>query len=1124
MPDIVVVTESGIVTVSQEASLVTVYDGRGFPGTPGDTFDQTLNTTDAVEFAGLVNNGLTFPTADGTAGQVIETDGAGVLSFASIGGVSSLTAGTGISLDVTTGDITVTNSEPDQTVTLTNGTGITITGTYPSFTIDCDITQYTDTDARLSLSAGTGISYDNATGIITNDDPDQTVTLTDGTGITITGTYPSFTIDCDITQYTDTDARLALSAGTGISYDNATGIITNDEPDQTVTLTGGTDIAVTGTYPSFTIDFDGVIPIAADADTAGILYGLTTDNVSGYNVSLGFGANGSLTTGNYNVALGGAAGDMTSGNYNVAIGFDCNVADPTADKQLAIGPDAYVRWITGDANMNIKPGAGLKDSVNSVGTAGQLLSSTGTAIEWVDSVTSLIAGTGISVDVSTGDVTITNDEPDQTVTLTDGTGITITGTYPSFTIDCDITQYTDTDARLALSAGTGISYDDTTGIITNDEPDQTVTLTNGTDITITGTYPSFTIAYSGTAGSGTVTKASVVSANGFAGSVATDTTTPAITISTSITGLLKGDGTAISAATSGTDYVVPSGSITGNAATVTTNASLTGPITSSGNATSIASQTGTGTKFVMDTSPTLVTPNIGVATGTSLTLSGDLTVNGTTTTISSTTLEVGDKNIVLASASTTDAGADGGGITLKGTSDHTWNWIDATDAWTSSDHINLASGKSFYINGTAVLSATALGSGISVTATTNANLTGVITSVGNATSIASQTGTGTKFVVDTSPTLITPVLGTPSSGDLTNCTFPTLNQSTTGNAATVTTNANLTGVITSTGNATVIASQTGTGSKFVVDTSPTLVTPTIGAATATTINKITVTAPATGATLTIADGATLTASATASVSGTNTGDNAANTTYSSLVSNATHTGDATGDTALTVVAINGVLMSGLATGLLKNTTSTGAPSIATAGTDYVAPSGALGTPSSGDLTNCTFPTLNQSTTGNAATVTTNANLTGVITSTGNATVIASQTGTGTKFVVDTSPTLITPVLGTPSSGDLTNCTFPTLNQNTSGSAASLSATLAVTSGGTGQITATAAFNALAPSQASNSGKYLKTDGTDTSWGTLPSALPVLLFGGVTTTSVSVANGSLPVLLFGGVTTVNVTVT
>jgi len=871
VPDIVVVTESGIVTVAQGETLVTVYDGRGFKGDPGDTFDQTLNTTDAVEFAGLVNNGLTFPTVDGTAGQVIETDGAGVLSFVTPSG----------------GDF------------------------------------------------------------------------------------------------------LPLAGGT---------------------LTGN-------------IVFDG---------TSGQYIGKGTFDTS--------------RSGNYGISIVCSVGYEFNWQAGWLVTTEQSSATPRPLYLDSLAGTTLRAWDSSKSTGTEVDHLGITFADSTVQT---------TAYIGGAGVSSLTAGTGISLDVTTGDITVTNSEPDQTVVLTNGTGITVTGTYPSFTIDCDITQYTDTDARLALSAGTGISYDNATGIITNDEPDQTVTLTNGTDISITGTYPSFTIAYSGTPSSGTVTKASVVSANGFAGTVATDTTTPAITLTTSITGLLKGDGTAISAATSGTDYVVPSGSITGNAATVTTNADLTGVITSKGNATSIASQTGTGTKFVVDTSPTLVTPDIGAATGTSLTLSGDLTVNGTTTTISSTTLAVGDKNIVLASASTTDAGADGGGITLKGATDHTFNWIDATDAWTSSDHINLASGKSFYINGTAVLSATALGNGISVTATTNANLTGVITSVGNATSIASQTGTGSKFVMDTSPTLITPVLGTPTSGTLTNCTFPTLNQNTTGSAATVTTNANLTGVITSVGNATSIAAQTGTGTTFVMSTSPTLVTPTIGAATATSLNKITVTAPATGATLTIAEGATLTASATASVSGTNTGDNATNTTYSSLVSNATHTGDATGSTALTVVKINGVLMSGLGTGILKNTTTTGVPSIATAGTDYVVPSGAL---------------------------------------------------------------------GTPTSGTLTNCTFPTLNQNTSGSAASLSATLAVTSGGTGQITATAAFNALAPSQASNSGKYLKTGGTNTSWETLPSALPVLLYGGVTTTNVSVANGSLPVLLFGGVTTINVTVT
>jgi hypothetical protein len=68
---------------------------------------------------------------------------------------------------------------------------------------------------------------------------------------------------------------------------------------------------------------------------------------------------------------------------------------------------------------------------------------------------------------------------------------------------------------------------------------------------------------------------------------------------------------------------------------------------------------------------------------------------------------------------------------------------------------------------------------------------------------------------------------------------------------------NLTGVITSVGATTSIASQTGTGTKFVVDTSPTLVTPVLGVATATSINKVAVTAPATGATLALANNSSL---------------------------------------------------------------------------------------------------------------------------------------------------------------------------------------------------------------------------------------------------------------------------
>jgi hypothetical protein len=95
-----------------------------------------------------------------------------------------------------------------------------------------------------------------------------------------------------------------------------------------------------------------------------------------------------------------------------------------------------------------------------------------------------------------------------------------------------------------------------------------------------------------------------------------------------------------------------------------------------------------------------------------VTVGGNLVVNGTTTTISSTTLSVADKNIELAKGSTTDAAADGGGITLHGTGDYTLNWVSATSSWTSSENFNLLTGKTYKINGTTVLSSTALGSAV----------------------------------------------------------------------------------------------------------------------------------------------------------------------------------------------------------------------------------------------------------------------------------------------------------------------------------------------------------------------------------------------------------------------------
>lgn len=83
------------------------------------------------------------------------------------------------------------------------------------------------------------------------------------------------------------------------------------------------------------------------------------------------------------------------------------------------------------------------------------------------------------------------------------------------------------------------------------------------------------------------------------------------------------------------------------------------------------------------------------------------------------------------------------------------------------------------------------------------------------------------------------------------------------------------------------------------------------------------------------------------LTGANSGDQTISVTGDGTASGST------GALSLTVTKINGTSLGGLSTGILRNTTTTGVPSIAAAGTDYVAPGGALGTPSSGTLTNAT---------------------------------------------------------------------------------------------------------------------------------------------------------------------------
>src|SRR3990167_8005333 len=165
----------------------------------------------------------------------------------------------------------------------------------------------------------------------------------------------------------------------------------------------------------------------------------------------------------------------------------------------------------------------------------------------------------------------------------------------------------------------------------------------------------------------------------------------------------------------------------------------------------------------------------------------------------------------FASGSVPFAASDG---TL--TSDTNFTYNSTTDVLTvngSTFGLNSQIGGTLGVTGAATLSSTLTYGGVTLT--------------------AAVTGTGS-MVLSTSPTLVTPALGTPSALVGTNITGTAAGLT----AGNVTTNANLTGPITSVGNATSVAAQTGTGSTFVMQASPTLTTPNIGVATGTSLQAI----------------------------------------------------------------------------------------------------------------------------------------------------------------------------------------------------------------------------------------------------------------------------------------------
>mgnify|MGYP007019968424 CR=1 FL=1 len=208
------------------------------------------------------------------------------------------------------------------------------------------------------------------------------------------------------------------------------------------------------------------------------------------------------------------------------------------------------------------------------------------------------------------------------------------------------------------------------------------------------------------------------------------------------------DNTAVTAATYGNASAV--GTFTVDAQgrlsnAVSTSISITASQISDRATNLVTGLTGTANEIAVSNSGvgavTLSLP-ANVTISNNLTVSGDLIVNGNTTTLNTATLTVEDKNIVLANVgSPTDTTADGAGFTIKGATDKTLNWVDATDAWTSSEHFNIVAGKSFYIGGSAVLSNTTLASSVITSSLTTVGTIGTGVWQGTAVGIA-YGGTG----------------------------------------------------------------------------------------------------------------------------------------------------------------------------------------------------------------------------------------------------------------------------------------------------------------------------------------------------------------------------------------------
>ena len=614
--------------------------------------DDGANYTAFRGSARSANITYVLPTTDPTAGQVL----ASTAPTSNVATLSWADASSATTVSTTSDD---TNTTRYLVFSTTNGSGKTLY-------VDDTTTPLTYNPSTASLTLGGDVAVNG--GDITTSSATATVLNTTATNLSVG--QAATTVSIGATTGTAAIRNPTLTLG---NTDNT--IISKNGylqlTSQLADLTGGS-------FPAIKID-------GTDAALGFV-------NIEGGDLRLGNKTDAFAASTAVNLIFEGA----TSNIYDTTL----TVVDPTANRTLTL-PDA-TDTLVGRATTDTLTNKTLTSptlTTPALGTpsSGTLTSCTGLPISGLTASTSTALGVGT---IELGHAT------DTTIARISAGVVSIEG------IRIVTVSSTDTLTNKTLTSPTL-----TTPVLGTPSSG---TLTSCTGLPITGLVASTTEALSvgtielGHASDTTIARsgAGVVTIEGVR--IVTQSATETLTNKTLTTPIITTNLTTGSASFDLLDTTATTVNFAGAATTANIGYDSTASSTTN-ISTGVAASTFTKTVNIGTASAAGSTTNvtIGSSSGTStVTINGNLTVSGTTTTVNTTNLDVQDKNITLGKGNTSDAGADTAGITADATSPKTLQYDNTNTAWTSSENMNIATGKAYKVAGTNVLTGTALGSGV----------------------------------------------------------------------------------------------------------------------------------------------------------------------------------------------------------------------------------------------------------------------------------------------------------------------------------------------------------------------------------------------------------------------------